>query len=482
MAKAKAKAKKATKAKQSTDKFMDALKQFVRTKGIDYLEQNNITSVGIGYKKVGDKTTDDLAIQFTVEEKAVPEVLESLDTPLIPPSFVIDGVEVPTDVIERDFKPDFQIVSEVTPDKRKTRIDPIEPGISVANTKVSAGTIGCIVYDQKNGTPYILSNWHVLHGPKGTIGDDIVQPGPWDDNRVNLNRLGKLVRSHLGTAGDCAIATIEDRKFKKEILDLGVVVEQLGEPELKDKVIKSGRTTSVTHGIVTRVNTIAKINYGGTVGNQLIGGFEIGPDPNNLPGNGEISMGGDSGSVWAFKAANGKSSKIMAGLHFAGEGENDPNEHAVACYPKSVFEKLEISLTAPEKDDVVPVQGIGFNRDFLGVHLDTPKLSTSQSADAYKLDQSKIIDYTHFSLTLSKSRRFAFWVAWNIDGSDLKKLSRWEFRLFSIREFPRNIRSAMNCMPETGSIADISPAAPIFYGAVWTKLKKPMWIRFSLPI
>ncbi len=424
MAKKKTTSAKSSKPRKNSKEFMESLKQFVRTQGMDYLERNNITSVGIGYKKIDGKPTDEISIQFTVEEKAAPDVLESLNTPLIPNSFVIDGVEVPTDVIERDFKPDYMVVSEVTPDRRKTRLDPVEPGASVGNTKISAGTIGCIVYDQKNGTPYILSNWHVLHSPKGNIGDDIVQPGPFDDNRVNLNRIGKLIRSHLGAAGDCAIATVEDRKFKKEIMDLGVVVEQLGEPELGDKVIKSGRTTRVTHGTVTRIHTIAKLNYGGTVGNQLIGGFEIGLDPKNLPDNGEVSMGGDSGSIWVFKAGNGKPSKIMAGLHFAGEGENDPNEHAVACYPKSVFEKLEISLTPPKTEAVVPVQGLGFNRDFLGIHIDFPKLSNPQSADAYKLGNSKIIDYTHFSLTLSKKRRFAYWVAWNIDGGDLKRLSR----------------------------------------------------------
>ena len=34
------------------------------------------------------------------------------------------------------------------------------------------------------------------------------------------------------------------------------------------------------------------------------------------------------------------------------------------------------------------------------------------------------LPYTHFSLALSKSRRFARWVAWNIDGSSIKLLSR----------------------------------------------------------
>jgi endonuclease G len=35
-----------------------------------------------------------------------------------------------------------------------------------------------------------------------------------------------------------------------------------------------------------------------------------------------------------------------------------------------------------------------------------------------------VIPYTHFSLSLSKSRRFARWVAWNIDGASMKRISR----------------------------------------------------------
>jgi endonuclease G len=406
-----------------SEEFMDKLKQFVRTRGADFLKDNNISSVGIGYKRVGGKPTKEISIQFTVDTKAVAEELDAIGTSPIPESFVIDGIEVPTDVLQRSYEPSFRIVEEVVANPRKTRVDPIMPGISVGNVRISAGTIGCIVFDRQNGTPYVLSNWHVLQGPKGVIGDDIVQPGPHDDNRIELNKLGKLVRSHLGAAGDCAIASIESRAFDPKIFKLDVVIEQLGEPELGDKVIKSGRTSDVTHGVVTRINTIAKINYGSPIGEQSIGGFEIGPDENNLPADGEISQGGDSGAVWVFKSGNGKPSTIMAGLHFAGEGANDPDEHALACYPKSVFEKLDITLVSP-LPGVPELQKSGYSKTFLGPTVDTPILSVANNKDAVKLNGSEILNYTHFSLAQSQSRRFAFWVAWNIDGGQIKKVSR----------------------------------------------------------
>lgn len=414
------KAKSSKTGKDESAKLTKQLRDFVRSRGSEYLKDPNITSVGIGYKKKNGKPTKEIAIQFTVEQKAEPEQLERLNTTLIPKSINIGGVEVPTDVIQRKFAVEYRLVAETQASDRKRRIDPIFPGVSVANVRESAGTIGCIVYDRTNGTPYILSNWHVLHGPEGVIGDEIVQPGPHDDNRMHLNHLGKLVRSHLGHAGDCAVATIEDREFRPSIMELKVVMEKLGDPELGDKVVKSGRTTGVTHGIVSRIHVITKIDYGGSTGEQEVGGFEIELDPDMPPDNGEVSMGGDSGSVWLFKSDTGKPTNIIAGLHFAGEGPSDPNEHAIACYSKSVFEKLEILLSPPE---VEAVPDNGFNPDFISVRVNRPKLTTSKK-NALLLNGSEIINYTHFSLSLNKVRRFAIWVGWNIDGEKIQKVSR----------------------------------------------------------
>jgi endonuclease G, mitochondrial len=411
--------------KLNSESNHEKLKKFVRARGADFLLDKNISSVGIGYKQKNGSPTKELAIQFTVNKKVATDLLESLDTKEIPKSIMVDGVEFQTDVLERSYSKAFKIVAEEIGSIRKTRVDPIMPGVSVANIKISAGTIGCIVFDRETGAPYILSNWHVLHGPEGNLGDTIVQPGPHDDNRVQLNQIGKLVRSHLGPAGDCAVASIEARAFKQEDFEIHIKPEKIGEPFLGDKVVKSGRTTGVTHGIITRINTIVKIDYGGTIGEQSIGGFEIGPDENNLPGDGEISKGGDSGASWLFKSSNGKPSKVMAGLHFAGEGSGELNEYAIACYAQSIFEKLSITLTPPKQ--MLPAEAInplGYNPGFLGIVVNTPKLSTPKLVDAVKLNGSEVIKYTHFSLAQSKSSKFAIWVAWNIDGDRLKKISR----------------------------------------------------------
>ncbi|MDR6417037.1 DNA/RNA non-specific endonuclease [Pseudarthrobacter sulfonivorans] len=66
----------------------------------------------------------------------------------------------------------------------------------------------------------------------------------------------------------------------------------------------------------------------------------------------------------------------------------------------------------------------GYSPDFLGLQIAPPTIGAALQDDTVRLDGSEVIPYTHFSLALSKSRRFARWVAWNIDGGTLKKISR----------------------------------------------------------
>jgi endonuclease G, mitochondrial len=419
--------------------LLAALRRFIRVRGEDYLRDPNITSIGIGHKVTGGRRTTDLSVQFTVDQKrAAPDALAALGTTAVPRTITVDGVEVPTDVLERRYEPAFRVVPEPVPVPRKVRLDPVVPGVSVGNVHVGAGTIGAVVYDRADGTPYVLSNWHVLHGPDGALGDDVVQPGVHDDDRTDRNRLGRLVRSHLGIAGDCAVASIEDRAFDPATIGLDVVPEQLGEPELGDTVVKSGRTTGVTHGIVRRVDTLAEIDYGGTVGVRTIGCCEIGPDPDQPAAADQISRGGDSGALWLFTRA-GQDQPVVAGLHLGGESGSSPDDHALACLPASVFEKLGISLQPPTAQEVEATGG--YDRDFLGVRIDVPALPASLRDDvATTVDGQEVVAYTHFSLQLRASRRFAYWVAWNVDGGSLKKLSRSGTRFVKDPRIPADLQ------------------------------------------
>jgi endonuclease G, mitochondrial len=67
----------------------------------------------------------------------------------------------------------------------------------------------------------------------------------------------------------------------------------------------------------------------------------------------------------------------------------------------------------------------GYDPAFLGVPVPAPVPGPGVIADvARTVDGDTLVAHTHFSLQMSASRRFAFWVAWNIDGGALKALSR----------------------------------------------------------
>jgi endonuclease G, mitochondrial len=68
----------------------------------------------------------------------------------------------------------------------------------------------------------------------------------------------------------------------------------------------------------------------------------------------------------------------------------------------------------------------GYDPSFLpGAAVPLPGASAAVTADyASTKDGEPVRHYTHFSLAMSASRRFARWVAWNIDGSAISKLPR----------------------------------------------------------
>lgn len=422
-----------TRGSAGRDSKIEKLRRYVRAHAQGFLDDPNITSVGIGYKRTEGKETSELALQFSVRTKAVPESLPQLGTKLIPKTVTVGGEEFPTDVIEREYKPSYRKVQAFAKDERRVRADPVSPGVSVGNVHTSAGTLGTFVRDRHTSRIVMLSNWHVLHGASAAVGADIVQPGKFDDNAVERNRIGKLLRSHLGPAGDCAIASIAGRKFDNTILQLGVSCRTIGDPQLGDRVVKSGRTTGVTYGIVTRLEVNTRMTYHGGP-TAIIGGFEIGPDPKRPAPDNEISRGGDSGSAWLAVDAKGKPTDVMLGLHYAGDDDDGGvSEFALACLASSVFTKLDIEPAGVVKLQAAAPEGAdeyrqGFDPGFLPFYVDTPKFRPSLQRDLASLEGETELRYCHFSVWLSKKRKYAACVAWNIDGSAYKPFRRASFR------------------------------------------------------
>lgn len=419
-------------AKTGNEMLMEKLTTYIRTNADTFLADPNVTSVGIGYKSTAGVPSKQLAIQFTVASKVRPEALAPLGTKPIPPSINLDGTVIPTDVLERTFKPSFTVVNVKPKDAHRARADTLQPGISIGGIRTEGGTLGTMVLDLKSNSPVLLSNWHVLEGPQGAPGNDVVQPATFDDNQTQNNVVGKLIRSHLGPAGDCAIASIVARPYTNNQLDLGNSVSEIGAPDIGDHVVKSGRTSAVTYGVVARLEVNTRMQYGGGV-QCTVGGFEVGPDPSRPSHDTEISRPGDSGSVWFAVDKKGKPTDVMLGLHFAGDADDTEAEFALACYARSVMSKLEIAPLPRARaqglsQEEAEQYRTGFDRNFLTFPVDLAGFTSAVSKDLARLEGRREIPYCHFSVWLSKRRRYPACVAWNIDGDNYKRLKRTGFR------------------------------------------------------
>jgi endonuclease G len=123
----------------------------------------------------------------------------------------------------------------------------------------------------------------------------------------------------------------------------------------------------------------------------------------------------------------------MLGLHFGGDAEGSAGEFALACYAQSVFEKLELEPlgAGPSAPSVGAVSieaaealRLGFDAAFLDFTVPRPKFTRATVKDLIGLQGGDWIDYCHFTVWLSKSRRLPRCVAWNIDGATKKRLGR----------------------------------------------------------
>ena len=308
-----------------------------------------VTSIGLAEESAGGRRTGRLAVRLTVQRKLSPDELARRGWTLLPDYLVtVDGLRLPVDVVER---PGLHIPSLAAdsggggppvplPDRR-ARFDPIQPGISIGRADGRPGTLGAVVYDLASGNTCLLSNWHVLRGPTGDVGDPIYQPALDDGGNPTRDRVGQLLRSHRSSSADCAIASIETRKHVPAILGLGVVPARVQRPQPEDLVVKSGRTTGVTYGVVTAIDVQTAVSYGGIT--RYVRGFEIGP----RAAGGELTAGGDSGSLWLLDASPAENG-VAVGLQVSGEDSAAvPTQSAFACYMDEVCRALNVSLTAP---------------------------------------------------------------------------------------------------------------------------------------
>lgn len=206
---------------------------------------------------------------------------------------------------------------------QKTQTRPIQLGTSGGNVNdksrsfCCSGTLGALV--TKNGTPYVLSNNHVLgRADKALGGEDVSQPGLIDSGCRVPSELFVADFSEAAPLGqknvDAALAAVRAGQVDTNgsILDIGPISSLWETPTLSQAVMKSGRTTGFTTGSVSSISTDVNVQYQSGCGSGKK--FTIFYNDQIVIGGSGFSAGGDSGSL----IVSNDSCKRPVGLLFAG--------------------------------------------------------------------------------------------------------------------------------------------------------------------
>jgi hypothetical protein len=306
----------------------------------DYGHRSEVTGVDIGYKYKDGRRRDEVVLRIHLREKLAPALVDPAQ--LLPTE--IDGV--PVDVIQGSYTPSGNGILALA--ARRHRRDPVQPGISISHHMGTAGTIGAIVYDRTDGTACILSNKHVLaEAALAEAGDQILQPGRTDGGRRDFDAIARLRRMYLGPRGDAAIAALnQSRQIQPVLYGSDIQIEGTRRAQVGDLAAKSGRSTGITDGRVDGVGRF-KVRYG--FQDHWIEGFKLRTQDDANPDNLELTLHGDSGSLWYDPVT-----REGLGLHFAGEDDSAPSaEFALACHLDAVLDELLVSLTPVAPEDFV---------------------------------------------------------------------------------------------------------------------------------
>ncbi|MFK4067747.1 hypothetical protein [Streptomyces sp. NPDC029674] len=217
------------------------------------------------------------------------------------------------------------------PQLLKRRMRPCPSGFSVGNVRVTAGTLGSVVYDFLPGASvdppgaglgvpskfYILSNNHVLaDSNRAQPGSAIVQPGVFDGGQDPADRIATLERfitiqfapqiplERHNNVVDAALGAVDFQDATREQYFSGAprAWRRKANVAVGDLVKKSGRTTNISFGRIIAVDATVDVNYG-TAGTARFKDQIVTTN---------ISAGGDSGSLVTSQ------DDVAVGLLFAG--------------------------------------------------------------------------------------------------------------------------------------------------------------------
>lgn len=301
-----------------------------------YLDDPQVSLIDVGLRihERARQVTDEITVRVHVRRKLRGPAFEALAE--MQPERVIDERKVgfPVDVVEGNYRLQAFPEQRNSGARRSGVFNPLRGGISISNEWFyTYGTLGGFVRDRQTGEVMILSNWHVLAGSGyARPGLRIYQPGTGDGG-WGIYTIARLARHAMDQGIDAALATLTgERPYSSEELGIGPVSGSAA-PMLGMRLVKSGRTSGITHGVVTGIEGIQTLSYRG-LPRIVRHVMHISQDPSG----GTVSAPGDSGSWWLDESTH-----RAVGLHFAG---NDEPEYGLAIAMPYVLEALDVDVVS----------------------------------------------------------------------------------------------------------------------------------------
>jgi hypothetical protein len=223
----------------------------------------------------------------------------------------------------------------------------LKPGGSCGHFKITAGTLGGFVEDDDHY--YMLSNNHVLANSNCCFrGDPILQPGPADVTSSGFDVIGRLDRwypmSRQDTDGvDAALARFDDsvEHFTPwQYTGVGTIQQSpVSDRFSVTRVIKRGRTTGVTRGVVSafELDGVA-IDYG-TPTVPAVVGFDNQIEVIGDSADTDFSQPGDSGSFIIDR-----DTMQVHALLYGGGRDADGIDRTLAHFMPDVFDAMDVRL------------------------------------------------------------------------------------------------------------------------------------------
>ncbi len=291
---------------------------------------------------LGDKLTAGSPLGTTVVRLHVREKIpkKHLRKAEIFPS-EIDGVTL--DVVERCYSTQ-RLAREERQLRRSYPVDPLQPGVGIspAGPLQGSGTLGMVVFDDRDGSAGLLTAWHVLAAsPTAAKGDPVLQPAPAAEGEPGLHTIARLRRwvAPMDGIGDAAFAAFTGLRSINPVPLGAARVTGARMPVQGELLEKSGRSTGVTRGRVESFDGETDVHYRVLGRTWTLPGFEIRFEPEGSAAD-RVSRVGDSGAVW-LDPATGEA----VGLHVGG----DPSGRALACFLPDILAELEVSPTPTER-------------------------------------------------------------------------------------------------------------------------------------